>query len=225
MRGLINPCVEPLAAGEASSLDSGSFATGAGQHRLQDPGLLGREGLRGGRGRSSRNLCCPEPPARRHWADGPMAPEVPDRFDFSLTSRTGLASLETILLQQITPHLPHTSTRFMSLMFLKRPSVLDKSLHTRMKLYRPAEGTASSPHGFRSVKWPNPYSSYERIPRDPGWRKATSTRACLSARRVYVHTIPLNEHLLCAGRCSRHWLNDSVRSSRRRQAKRKMSHS
>lgn len=148
-----------------------------------------------------------------------MAPEVPDCFDFSLTSRTGLASLETALLQQITPHLPHTSAPFTSLMFLKCPSVLDKSLHPSMKLYRPAEGTASSLHGFRSIKGPNPYSSYKRIRKDPGWRKATSMRACLSARRVYVHPVPLNEHLLC----SRHWLNNRVHSSRRRQAKRKTS--
>lgn len=88
-------------------------------------GCAGREGSSRGGAVFQENPFRPEPPARHHWARGPVAPEVSDcGLNFPLTPRTGLTSRGTILRQGTMPRLPQTKRTIYIVMFPKCPKCL-----------------------------------------------------------------------------------------------------
>ena len=124
----------------------------------------------------------------------------------------------TILLQQIMPYLPQ-STSLTSLMFPGGPKDLGQEPPHKYKPLRASRSDTLLEWLPISKVARSHTSSYKRAPEERGERKAARTGTHLDARHVPVRPMPLSEHLLCAGRCSRHRASNSFPSSSGRQTK------
>lgn len=172
--------------------------------RSRTQGCVGREGCRAGRGRLPGISAVLSHPldVTGQMAQGPLRSL---RLNFPLISRTGLASLEAILLQQTVPRRPQTKHTIYGVRVSKVPECHGREAPQEYTALQASRRDNNLPEWLPICTTARIHTNlHKRIPKDPGRRKATSVHTHRSARHVHICAIPLNEHLLSARPCSRH---------------------